>query len=429
MALSADERKRVEHIQQKMSAFKSQLEKLERYLLGQQVEPINAKLRLDNLVPLYDPVSKLVEELTLLEPENPQLAVFGAVEGRYYDAATAVAKLQAREQPLMNATLNASNLTITDRQDLPRLPKITLPTFDGKRENWYSYKSKFITLIHSRTNISDAVKCSHLFGSLTGSALAKVNQFEPSDTDYPTAWQTLLEFYDHKRVVAVEHLNAILDLPQFTKASADDLSTLWDTATQHLHILKGLDARSGDDFVVRIIERCLPPAIRSKWQDTLKMDELPKLAELLTFIQTAIVKQQAFDDSHPTQRNAPKKRAGEQLTQPARKMSKSSGHTFVTAPTPKPAATPRNTLVCPMCQGFHRLFKCAKFNGLKVQDRWTFIRKIQACQNCLWKHPLPCDSDKRCKECHLEHHTLLHSGQGSNHSRNNQSTSTTENNA
>ncbi|XP_063979068.1 uncharacterized protein LOC135163520 [Diachasmimorpha longicaudata] len=379
--LTAEQMQRVEILQQKISSFRAQLEKLERYLENIQIEPINAKLRLDSLTSLYNGILKYNEELELLQPDNPQLNAFLGFEARYFEIATAIIKLQGRDQIALNSTLNSSNVLITERQELPRLPKIRIPVFDGKRENWASYKNKFLALVHSRSDISDAVKCSQLFDSLVGQALAKVSQFDPSEQDYAIAWQTLLDFYDHKRIVAVEHLNAILDLPKVTRLSADDLSNLLDMTRQHFHILEGMGVQSSQDFIVRVLERCLPPVARSKWQDQLGMDELPKLDDLFKFIQSTIFKQQAFDSSShvkiDTHQVNQKRKSGEPRYQPAKRSAKGDVHdvdsdvgevTFVTSPTSESTSS-KNPIVCLMCREAHRLFKCHKFIALSVKER------------------------------------------------------------
>ncbi|XP_063975052.1 uncharacterized protein LOC135161432 [Diachasmimorpha longicaudata] len=315
--LTAEQMQRVELLQQKISSFRAQLEKLERYLENVQIDAINAKLRLDSLTSLCNEMQKYNEELEMLQPNNPQLIAFLGFEARYFEIATAVIKIQSRDQTALNNSLYTSDVLITERQELPRLPKIRIPVFDGKRENWASYKNKFLALVHSRSDISDAVKCSQLFDSLVGQALAKVSQFDPSEQDYAIAWHTLLDFYNPKRIVAVEHLNAVLDLPKITRSSADDLSTF-------------------QDFILRIVERCLPPVARSKWQDQLGMHELPKLDDLFKFIQSTIFKHQAFDSSNhfktETHQVSQKRRSGEPRHQPAKRSATGDAQTFVTFP-------------------------------------------------------------------------------------------------
>ncbi|XP_015118775.1 uncharacterized protein LOC107042291 [Diachasma alloeum] len=412
MALSMEEKTRINYLQQRIRFFSNQVLKVKQYLESTTVDSINAKLRFTNLATIYETSQKHNDELLCIQPDDPQINVFLEAESQYYEVGSAVTKLQQVE-PLMNSTMNPNNITITERQDLPKLPEIKLPTFEGKRENWSIYKNKFISLVHSRTDISDTVKCSHLFNSLTDQAAAKISQYETSGKDYAKAWKDLLDFYDHKRIVAVEHLNAILDLPKLNKASVDELSGLLDTALQHLHILEGLGAKSGEDFVVRIIERCLPPSVRNKWQDKLEMDELPKLDNLIKFIRLAIFKQQAQDTVTPNTNPNLKKKRGESPSHAANKKFKVTSTTFATTTTPDSSRSWATPVGCPKCKETHRLFKCPNFNQLGIQERWNFIKSIKACKNCLWVHKFPCMSEQRCKKCNLNHHTLLHNEKGS----------------
>lgn len=419
MPLSSEERKRVEYLQQKLNFFRVQLEKLERYLEGVPVDPTNANMRLEGLVQSYEAALEYSEELSILQSKNPQLDIFIGVESRYFEAASTVKKLQAQESSRLNNSFNASGVVVTERQERPRLPKIKIPTFDGKQENWAQYKNKFIALVDSCPDISDAVKCTHLLESLEGSALAKVAEFDPSGADYPKAWKTLLDFYDHKRVVAGNHLNAMLDLPQLTKASADDLSALWDKARQHLSILERLGARDSDEHVwISVLERCLPPALKRRWQDRLEMNELPKLDDFFKFLQMAIYKQQDHESSETAQKAASlKRKLVESHTQSSFKRSKGTAHSFLTSNSPSPSTSSEDSMSCPKCRDSHRLFRCPIFNGMAVQDKWQFIRSIKACQNCLWAHPFSCKSDRRCKKCGNDHHTLLHNDRNGQHSQ------------
>lgn len=409
MPLSADERKRVEFLQQKLNTIRVQLERLERYLEGTNPNPKIAGLRFDELAALYHAAFQHQEDLLSIDPNNPQLEAFVAVEARYFEVASVVKTLQPGEASGCNTTLNASNVIVTERQSMPRLPEMKIPTFDGKQENWANYKNKFLSLVHSRSDISEAVKCGQLFDSLTGSALAKVVNFEPNEQDYPKAWKTLLECFDHKRIVAVEHMAAILDFPPLQAASSEDLSKLMDTARQHLHILEGLGVDCKSAWIVEILGRHLPPTIRNKWAERLDMDELPLIEDFFKFLQNAIFRQQSRERALGSQKASTiRRRPGETPNAAPSKRSRGNAHAFVTSSSPAPSISSSNPLSCPKCQQIHRLFKCPAFIGLAIQDRWSFIKSIKACYNCLWVHQFPCRSDKRCRKCDQKHHTLLH---------------------
>lgn len=181
---------------------------------------------------------------------------------------------------------------------------------------------------------------------------------------------------------------------------------------QHLKILDRLEIRPSDELVVRIVERCLPPATSSRWQDKLDMNKLPTLEDLLQFIQKTIFKLQEIDsESDARTGNNTRKRAGETIPQSQTKNSKMNVRSLVT--TSASSSTSYNSSVCPKCHEEHRLFKCPAFNKLAIQERWDFVKNNKICRNCLWTHQIPFKSEKRCKKCNKNHHTLLHNEKGS----------------
>ncbi|XP_058802063.1 uncharacterized protein LOC131670464 [Phymastichus coffea] len=228
MASANDERlERVKYLEQRIKTLKSSIRSLTEYVSAG----------------IYQDYGEFHEELADLNPEHPLLLEFATIESSYYEAATKVTELQApadRRSLPTNSTANFGSFNVSERQMLPKLKEIPVPSFDGDHTHWAYFKNKFIALVHSRDDISDAVKCSQLLTALTGNALEKVNHFDPSDEDYPRAWKTLLDFYDHKRITASHHLNALLDLPKCSQASAEQLAKLLDGARQHLHILERL---------------------------------------------------------------------------------------------------------------------------------------------------------------------------------------------
>ncbi|XP_014214633.1 uncharacterized protein LOC106643862 [Copidosoma floridanum] len=147
---------------------------------------------------------------------------------------TVASKIKQMNEPDLNSSI--TNTTIIERHEAPKLPTISVPPFSGSHEDWMSFKNSFTDLIHSRTDISDMVKLSHLEGSLRGEALCKVAVFHISAENYTQAWKVLNEFYDQKRLLLERHIDAVMSLPPVGKATAADLSKLIDDAKQHLSI-------------------------------------------------------------------------------------------------------------------------------------------------------------------------------------------------
>ena len=86
------------------------------------------------------------------------------------------------------------------RSNQVKLPRIELPTFNGKYEEWHAFFDLFNSLIHSNRDISDTQKFHYLRSSLKGDAAEIVSSLEISGANYADAWTRLKERYDNKRL-------------------------------------------------------------------------------------------------------------------------------------------------------------------------------------------------------------------------------------
>jgi len=65
-----------------------------------------------------------------------------------------------------------------------KLPKLTLPTFDGNVLRWQEFWDVFNTAVHQQTAISDVTKFSYLKGSLKGSAASVIYGISVTNDNY-----------------------------------------------------------------------------------------------------------------------------------------------------------------------------------------------------------------------------------------------------
>ena len=67
---------------------------------------------------------------------------------------------------------------------------------------------------------------------------------------------------------------------------------------------------------------------------------------------------------------------------------------------------------CPKCSKDHTLYRCTEFKDMTVEARRQFVQNHRLCFNCLHSGHIAtkCQSSGRCqeKDCHKNHHTLLH---------------------
>ncbi|XP_058809943.1 uncharacterized protein LOC131675115 [Phymastichus coffea] len=271
--------------------------------------------------------------------------------------------------PLANSTMfNGSNTaTFIERTDVAKLAPLTVPKFDGNHKNWVPWKANFQALIHDRPGMAGSVKLSQLQNAVQGLAATVIKEFclDPSDVSYGLAWEALCNAYDQRRVLVNEHFDALLKLAPVQNPTAETTATLMYTVRQHVSMLKTMNIAICDEIVLRILEKCLPGYLQSRWMDKHSNREIPKLEELYIFVQDSIFKQRAIDELPKRDYQSKRKGAGSKAEPPA-KVSKNIANTLVTTSTTSSNA-------CVQCGQSHRLYKCEKFNQAKLNERWELV--------------------------------------------------------
>lgn len=98
-----------------------------------------------------------------------------------------------RETAAVSRSSSHSAETMTDSLSRVRLPKISLPTFSGKHEEWLPFHDIFKSIIHNNASLSNIQRFQYLRSSLTGDALNLVSPLETSNRNYCVAWNILTE--------------------------------------------------------------------------------------------------------------------------------------------------------------------------------------------------------------------------------------------
>ncbi|GBO35181.1 hypothetical protein AVEN_170973-1 [Araneus ventricosus] len=105
-----------------------------------------------------------------------------------------------------------------------KLPKIPLPIFDGKYEEWSSFENQFRNLISINDDLSDSEKLYYLRSSLNGEA----KQVETEDDTFDSLFKALKERFENKKLIINAHVNAVINFEKIQYASAKDLKSLLD---------------------------------------------------------------------------------------------------------------------------------------------------------------------------------------------------------
>ncbi|XP_054738012.1 uncharacterized protein LOC129244417 [Anastrepha obliqua] len=155
----------------------------------------------------------------------------------------------------------------------------------------------------------------------------------------------------------------------------------------------GLPVAEWDAVVVPIIVSKLPITTQREWNMSCSPTEIPSLDELLTFL---------GQRAHSLSTTVVTWTNGVEFT--SKSHQRAGG----------PSRAVRSHVVsagegkCTYCQGAHRIMKCARFLGMKYEDRITAAKATKLCFNCLKQgHSARQCPSGNCRHCGRKHNSLL----------------------
>ncbi|UYV79597.1 K02A2.6-like, partial [Cordylochernes scorpioides] len=169
-----------------------------------------------------------------------------------------------------------------------KMPKLELPTFDGRLESWLSFKDLFYSAIGSNSQIPEIEKLQYLKGQLRGEALRLVNAFPITADNYVEVWQTLLTRYDNPKDLIFTQIDNALRLPKLADDNHKSMFKLLYSCNEIVRTVKVLgyqiDSLS-DVFFVEIIQDKLDKTTRKQWELQNNPRVVPSIKDLMEFLE------------------------------------------------------------------------------------------------------------------------------------------------
>lgn len=295
-----------------------------------------------------------------------------------------------------------------NNSDDVRLEKIVIPEFSGEFNKWIGFRDMFEAMVHTKEHLSTTVKYTRLMKALKGSAAQVVAGFLPTDDNYESAWTTLKARYDNARLIVTSHLNIFLGMPPLDKESNSGLRRLVDITNETTRSLAAMKrpVETWDDILVHILVSKLPKATIISWEMEQKGTELPKLSELLEFIEG---RARGLDHMSSTLIERVSAANPTNLTNPNRRAPPPKAHTSTGNTGNLSKASANQPTKCPKCGGQHPLRRCPVVEAIPVNERFAAIKDLQVCYNCFSPTHMAksCDSNYRCRNCQGKHNTIL----------------------
>lgn len=238
----------------------------------------------------------------------------------------------------------------------------------------------------SNPTLSPVEKLQYLKTSLIGSASHLLKNTALVSENFQKSWDSLISFYENKRLLVNAALHSLLTLKKITKESASELEQLYTNLMQIYRTLETLKCpvHTWDYFLVFIAVQRLDAKSVKVWEHHLGASKEPPLWNQFTeFLSTRLLSLQAFDNSRTGKPPTSNQHSAKSHFQSKSKENHST----------KPSS-------CILCSSNHYVSNCPQYNSKSVTQRLGVISQHKLCYNCLSSHRISaCRITKRCLKC------------------------------
>ncbi|KAI4472723.1 hypothetical protein M0802_016545 [Mischocyttarus mexicanus] len=322
------------------------------------------------------------------------------------------------------------------------LPMIELPKFSGSFTDWKPFEDLFSSLVRNDPDISSVEKMHYLRSSLEGEAARVISNLRLSADAFETAWKRLVGRFENKRLLALAHVERLLNLPPVKPRTSHGLHQLVNIIESSLSAIEalGCPVEQWGLIVLQRASSALDPKTREDWEHHLgSSTEIPPYRRLLSFISAAARALEHIESHREHEKATSSRTSRAQRASPARSYAKVLNLAPQSSPRPVPtsqtsqqpapskqtspqrAATPPASQGqsfipdlsnnCCYCKRQHYLAFCPKFTSLSRKERVEVVTEKRLCFNCLGRHNVrQCRSTRRCNTCGEPYHTLIHPG-------------------
>ncbi|OXA41905.1 uncharacterized protein LOC110859593 [Folsomia candida] len=329
---------------------------------------------------------------------DPHSTEYESLLDRAVDLMDKLTVIQKSFIPATKATPPPTLTLATIKADI-QLPRLNLPTFDGKIEEWTSFRDLFRTAIHDNVHLSDSQRLAYLKAQLKGEAARQVQSLVISDANYAIAAKLLEDRYQNDRQLLFTLLKRFTQQQPIGLATASSLRQLIDGSKECIRSLEVLaqPVQHWDALLLFTIHQKLDSATKELYEQGLQDSSIPKLQGLFDFLE---------------QRSRALEAGGSKSSYPPKVIEKNkSPHVRNHVHHAQAPSSPHSPHPCKVCaEPHHPLYKCAVFLAMTVDCRIEAVRKNSLCFNCLRSnHPSSqCPSAFTCRTCSGKHNSLLH---------------------
>lgn len=363
---------------------------------------VEAEIRLEALKPLLDEYTQFYYELIPLITKKEDIEKVKEendfFEDLYYGVVATFSRIIEKTRPAAGRK-NIKNESNDPIKSNMKLPEFQLPKFNGKHDDWPEFRDTFEAFV-GKSKLSGVEKFLYLVGSCKdGDAEAFLKVYQITEENFEIAWKDLMNRYDDKKLLVDRHLSELMKVKPITTENSNELRKLLSCFSSRVkQIEQAIPEHENlwNLIIIHLVSWRLDEKVRRAWETNLKKNEIPKWSEMLKFLEDRCrVSDQISVNTRTT--NQPK---------PAFKPNSRIPRPVTTLMTSNP-----DTIKCKVCEAQHYTYQCETLLNMKdVRQRISKVQEKRLCFNCLKPNHVvsECRSEKHCKECNQNHHTILH---------------------
>ncbi|XP_026828139.1 uncharacterized protein LOC113562571 [Ooceraea biroi] len=302
---------------------------------------------------------------------------------------------KAKEPPASTASVKSES-TSAPRTTLPR---IQLPSFSGKYEDWPAFRDLFSSIIGKDVSATQVEKLHYLKTCLKGEAELLLRNIATTGENYTRAWDALVAYYENKRLLVRAYLSNFVSLRKMGNESAVELRKIYHGLRATVNSLEsiGRPINSSEDLLVYLAVELLDLRSRREWENAIsETTEPPSYQELEKFLDRRL---HTLESMLPVKSDGHSNKAGNGTSKSTR--------SHLARKQEDKADAKRSR--CSLCQGDHFIMLCAEYKKKTAAERKQHVLANNLCLNCLGRHTVSdCASKKACSACDERHHSSLH---------------------
>ena len=255
------------------------------------------KLTLNEKVDTLNKLDSEIIELTAKDGLESEIQQSDEYKVKIYDALTKV--LDKATTPAPAATPAAATVA-SDHGAKVKLPRITLPHFNGNLMKWPTFWDSYESALHKKKYLRDVDKFNYLRSLLDRSAYDAIAGLTLSAANYREAVDILKKRFGNKRMIIFKHIKTINAEAVSSDTHLKDLRRRYDTTESHVRSLKslGVEATSYGAILSSVLLAKLSPDMRLNVSRKVSSDAELTMDNLLKFFEEElVVKERASNPS------------------------------------------------------------------------------------------------------------------------------------